>query len=531
MPILKNVLGLDLGSHTLKAVELAQGLRSLEAVRVHAEPREADVPLANQVARMLSIHSFQRDNAVSAVRGDRISVRRLSFPFVERRRLAQAVPFELEDQVPFDIGEMVIDWQLATREHGRSEVISVLAPRTEVSALIEALHDARCDARIIESEGLVLSNLATAFDLPGTRLLLDIGHSKTTLCALRDGAAVSARSIGIAGSSFTEAVAHERSLPLEQAERWKHERGVAEPGVGSPFPRAEAVLERLANEILRFAHALEPQLPNGIDGVVLLGGGSQLDRLDGWLADRTGLPTERLGLPLAGAGLDLVADGPPALLAPALALALRGSARATTRMNLRQDEFARRANFSRVRREYGSTGILAGIVAVLALVSFTTGAVLESREAGGVEQQIEALYREVFPDGALPEHPIAAMREAVRDAEQRAEFLGVYRGNLSALDVLTEISRRVPKDLDVGFEELAIDKQTIRLRVYAKTFEAADRLGAELSKFGPFEQARIGAIETDSRSGGKKFNVTISLAGEGAPVDEGAPGGQGEPGE
>ena len=48
-------------------------------------------------------------------------------------------------------------------------------------------------------------------------------------------------------------------------------------------------------------------------------------------------------------------------------------------------------------------------------------------------------------------------------------------------------------------------------RVLAKSFESADRLGAELAKFGPFSQARIGAIETDRKTGGKKFNVTISL--------------------
>ena len=228
--------------------------------------------------------------------------------------------------------------------------------------------------------------------------------------------------------------------------------------------------------------------------MVLLGGGAQLDRIDGWLADRTELPTERLGPPRADSGLDRATSEAPLLLAPALALALRGSGRGTTRMNLRQDEFARRADFSRVRREYGSTGILAAIVAVLALVSFSTGAVLESRAAGGVEEQIAALYREAFPDGPLPDNPVAAMREAVRDAEERAEFLGVYRGNLSALDVFTEISKRVPKDLDVGLEELAIDKQTIRLRVEAKSFEAADRLGTELAKFPP---VRAGADRRD----------------------------------
>src|SRR5258705_12179075 len=122
---------------------------------------------------MLITDSCRRDSVVAALRGDRMSVRGLAFPFAEKRRIAQAVPFELEDQVPFDIADMVIDWSLSERDGARAHVVSVLAPRTEVSTLIETLHQARCDARIIESEGLALSNLSSSFEFPGTRLLVD----------------------------------------------------------------------------------------------------------------------------------------------------------------------------------------------------------------------------------------------------------------------------------------------------------------------------------------------------------------------
>ena len=100
----------------------------------------------------------------------------------------------------------------------------------------------------------------------------------------------------------------------------------------------------------------------------------------------------------------------------------------------------------------------------------------------------------------------------MQSASDRAEFLGVYRGNLSALDLLTKISMLVPEDLELIFDELSIDRQVVRMQVFAKSFEAADRLGADLAKFPPFARARIGAIETDPQRGGKRFNVTISLA-------------------
>ena len=103
---------------------------------------------------------------------------------------------------------------------------------------------------------------------------------------------------------------------------------------------------------------------------------------------------------------------------------------------------------------------------------------------------------------------------ARQTAQDRADFLGVYRGNLSALDLLVEISSRVPEELEVGLEEIAIDRQAIRMKVSAKNFQAADRLGAEFQKFDPFVRTKIGAIETDARTGGKRFSVTISLRPE-----------------
>src|SRR5262249_14361107 len=145
------------------------------------------------------------------------------------------------------------------------------------------------------------------------------------------------------------------------------------------------------------------------------------------------------------------------------------------------------------------------------ITSALSGALLESGTARRSEHQVAALWSQAFPDKPVPENPVAAMREAVSAAHTRAEFLGVYRGNRSALDLLGEISRRAPKDLDVVFEELSIDRSTIRIRAFTKSFEAAERLGAELAKFAPFSKVQVGAIETDPKRDVKKFNVTIGL--------------------
>lgn len=511
MQILKNVLGLDLGSHSLKAVELQQGLRSLAAVHVRSVPRDEERPLAEVLRRFVEVHRLATDHVVTALRGDRLSVRRLEFPFSERRRLQQAVPFEVEDTLPFELDQVLLDWQLVESERNRARVVAAVAPRARVSELMELLRQAGCDARTVEAEGLVLANLCAAFDLGGPRLLVDLGHSKTTFCALQDEKPVAAHSFGVAGRALTEAVAEDRGISLAEAERAKCEHGIFDPVLGGRLAKASAVVEQIAGEMVRFTASLESSLHSRIEDVTIFGGSAQLERIDELLAERTGLSVSRLGLPRDELGPGLVAGGPPVLYAPAIALALRGTARATTSLNFRQDEFARRVDLSRYRRDFGSTFALAGVVLALAVASALSGALFESGTARRSEKQVAALWTQAFPDQPVPENPVAAMREAVRAAHARAEFLGVYRGNRSALDLLGEISRRVPPELDVVFEELSIDRGTIRIRAFTKSFEAAERLGAELAKFEPFSKVQVGAIETDRRSDVKKFNVTIGL--------------------
>jgi len=517
MPVLKSVLGLDLGSHSLKAVELQQTLRGVEVVQQRSLPRSADeAELPEQLRQLVQLYRLGTEHVVAALPGDCLSSRRLHFPFRDRRKLGQAVPFAVEGDLPFDLEQVVIDWELTGGDRSQAEVIAQIAPRSEVSRLLALLEAAGCAPRTLEAEGLVLGNLAAIFDLPGLCLLADLGHRKTTFCLMAEGRAVGSRTVRIGGLHLTQALARDRDLGFERAEQIKCGEGVLRQGAAGA--QVDAVLERLAREILLLQGSLEEvtaRFGSGrIESVRLCGGSALLAGLDEYLAERTGLPTARLGTPREGTGSGFVAAGPPGLFASAIALALRGTAEARTRTNFRQDEFAVRLDLDRLRREFRWTGVLAAVCAGLGLVSFGLGTWLTSRRAGALERSSLALYSSAFPEQPAPENTLAALREQVKSANERADFLGVYRGNLSALDLLSEISRLVPPDLDVVFEELSIDRQTIRLRAYAKSFEAAERLGSELGKFPLFSAVRIGSIETDPKNQAKRFNVTISLGEE-----------------
>ncbi len=515
----RNALGLDLGSHTIKAVELRQGLRGIEVGAVHqmltVDPEDTRSQ-HDRIRSFLAMHRLPTDYVVCAVAGDRLTGRVLRFPFRDRRKLAQAVPFAVEDDLPFDPEQVLVDWEIVGGDKSETEVAARVAPRIEVARLIDVLDEAGAQPRVVEAEGLVLGNLSTWFPLDGARVLLDLGHRKTTACLCIDGEPLASRTVPLGAASLTAALARERGVDEREAERIKCEDGAPL----SSGATGEA-LDRIARELMRSLGGFEPTLTQfgvgRLEELTLMGGGSHLHGIEGYLSDRLGVGAARLAPPDSDAGRAFLAAGDAAVYGPAAALALRGGLRARTRTNFRQDELAVRFDVAQLGRELVWTGVLAGVAVVLAVVVMGTSIVMQSRRAEAVETEVARLYREAFPRSPVPGNTVGAMRGAVRSAHDRAEFLGVYRGNLSALDLLTEISARVPADLEVVFEELSIDRQVVRIRGYSQSFEAVDRLRTELQRFAPFSQIKVSEI-TSGREGAKSFSVTISLAAREGPA-------------
>jgi general secretion pathway protein L len=516
----QRVLGLDIGAHSVKAAEIVHTpFRGLEIGQLRTLPLEPGADLAAELREFLRVYELPTDAVVCALPGDRVSSRRLSFPFSDVKRIAQAVPFEVEGQVPFDLDEFLLDWEPVRRHRGATDVMATLARRSEVGTLLEALREAGIEPRVVEAEGLVLANLGVLFELSGTHLLVDVGHRKTTLCLLSEGRPIAARTLPLAGQALTEVVAQERGVSEHEAEQLKQETGVFPPGIEAGEGKDQPVLDRLARELLRTVGSLEPALretaEGGIEEIVLLGGSARLHHLAEYLKQRTGLPVALLKPPAEPHRTALLAGGDPMLFAPALALAVRGTPLARTRMNFRQDEFARRMDLTQYGSQFRQLGWRAAAVLLVALVWVLVGISLGNRQARELETQTAALYEQAFPGRPVPENVLGAMRTAVQEAHGRADLLGVYAGNLSALDILAEISSRVPANLPVIFEELNIDRRTIRIRGHTQRFENVDRLRAELAEFAPFSQIRVSEIQSDARRGGKTFNLTISLGERG----------------
>jgi general secretion pathway protein L len=342
------------------------------------------------------------------------------------------------------------------------------------------------------------------------------------MCLMIDGRAVNAHTIPVGGLTLTQCVAEARGCSLQEAEQIKANEGVNSPGGGAMLPKATATLSRICREIVRFlesnqGHIVSAEEPSGIAEITMMGGTSKLIGIAEAISAQVGIDVAPLGDPMEGENADLIAGGDPALFAQSIALALRATPLGTTELNFRQDEFAYRTNLFQIfSQDLRPTAILAAITAGLALLSFGTSLVLESNRARSLEKRAQELYAEVIPGGPV-DNPVTGLSQALREAQDRSDFLGIYGTNLSAVDLLAELSRRIPNDVKVKFEDINIDRRVVKIKVLGESYRTADRLKNLLARSAPFADAEVDKVKSTRKGTGKQFNLTLTLSTDGGP--------------
>ena len=142
----RSVLGLDVGSQSLKAVELRVSPRSLAPGQFRLHPLvDTDSPIAEHIRRFISMHNLPTNQVACALAASKLSTRRLEFPFSDTRRLLQAIPFEIEAETPFDLEDIFVDWNLLSGDRNHGSVAATLTKRVHVAETLALLQAADCD--------------------------------------------------------------------------------------------------------------------------------------------------------------------------------------------------------------------------------------------------------------------------------------------------------------------------------------------------------------------------------------------------
>lgn len=524
------VLGLDLGSYTVKAIVAETTMRgsSVKEYVTAPVPAEGDrvERLKAGLAALVAKGPLNVDQVVVALPGVALATHPLTLPFDDPKKIDQTLAFEIEGQLPYDLDDAVFDYQLSTTEGGGSSVLAGVVKKTELSPVLELLKAAKLDPRIVTHSGLVYQNviahLPASYLDPGSAVaVVDLGHERVSVAIGRPGGAVEhARTFTGGGLALTKALAKEFGIGLEEAASWKETHGaVGDEVVGPDAERAAAAFVRALVPVLRelrptlkayTAHTRRP-----IGQVLLCGGTAKLRGIAGQLSKDLGLPVRLMDLPGESRG---AVQPDQVETAQAIALALRGGATGpkASRFNLRRGELAFKSDFDVMRDKAGQLVAFAAVLLVLLIASgMVRNTVLERRE-----KQVDAVLCDVTRR-ILGKCETDYARALNLLQGQESPAAGIPKR--SATTLLAELTQRVPSDSPVTLDQIVIDLDRISVRCEANNSKNMEDLIASLKQYRCFKEIKEGRVEKSKD--GTKVNFRLDIQVE-CPED-GSSGGEG----
>lgn len=502
---MSRIYAVDLGAWSVKVAIASAGFRHTTVSEViervvppGGEPHE--VRALGVLAGIIRDHKLSGDTGYLAVGASQVFVHVLEFGFKSLRRadLEKAVGAELEGVVPVDLEDLVYACEplpaLDASAAGGPERGRVAAPTEGMRVLTYSMRLARAtellaqtDRAGAEARGLIpvaaLARLDRATD--GVTAVVDIGHEHTHVVLAKHGKPILSRTLGRGGRHVTEAIARTWNLGMPEAEHAKHTDGfVASSGNPAPSEAWQRVHEVLQGELVPWARELKQSLAAcrakvgaAPTRVILVGGGSRLRGLAGFVADELRLPVSVLaGAEAAHFVAPALAEG-GAIDGGALAVATALDA-ATGRptFDLRQGPLAFQVDMTFVKTKLMQVSAAALVVLAFAGASayasmrtlrkaektLNKRVIDESAEVfGGKSKTVKELMDLTTASGGVSESPMPKM---------------------TAYDLLLEINSRLPPrdQVTLNVTSLVIKDNKVDLEGSAKTPAEVDAIEAAL---------------------------------------------------
>ena len=351
----KGLVGIDIGTHSIKLVELKgtpagwsltkyaiSEIPSGFIEELSSEERRAVVTSA--LKSILSTARISTKKVATSVSGNAIIVRYVRFPRMSPSDLEKTIQFEAEPYIPFDIREVNISTHILgdVMEDGQPKMETVLvgAKKELLQERLEIIEGVGLKLLIIDVDAFALENayeIARDKERAETVMLLNLGATTSNINILEDGVSKIVRDIFIAGSSFTRAIQRNLQVEYSEAENLKKEHGLTLTGGEEELESIVAkdetkvqvstimmpLIRELVGEVRRSIDYYQAQTggEKTVARVILSGGSSRLKNLHRFLIDELGLPVD-INNPFQGIDTTKIPGADWQKLAPLFAVAV-----------------------------------------------------------------------------------------------------------------------------------------------------------------------------------------------------------------
>jgi type IV pilus assembly protein PilM len=302
------LLGLDIGSNSIKAVELEWRKKSprLKVFGMIHLPPEAIVDgafmdsasIVDSIRSLVEGLKVKTKNVAVSISGHSVYIKTINVPNMSKEQLEESIKWEAEQQIPFDIEDVNIDFQILETQTAPDQmpVLLVAAKKDMINDYTAVIEEAGLTPTIVDVDSFAIEN---AFNLTNESppdevvALVNIGASVMNINILQGGTSAFTRDISIGGRQITEEIQKRLKMPYEEAEALK----VKERDAGAQSAEVDKIIqstaEQLATEVRRSLEFFAASSSFGeIKKIFLSGGCAKIPMLPALIEERIGTPVE-----------------------------------------------------------------------------------------------------------------------------------------------------------------------------------------------------------------------------------------------
>jgi type IV pilus assembly protein PilM len=305
------IVGLDIGSSAVKAVELRASGDTYRVVGFGVEPIPPDsivdgaiidgVAVAEAIRRLFTQHAFKTKEVAASLSGHAVIVKKITLPLMTEQEVAESIYWEAEQYIPFDIQDVNLDYQIlnggdGAEPRGAMDILLVAAKKDKIADYTGVIGQAGRTPVVVDVDAFALQNIYEVNYRPAATAvvaLLNAGASAININVVGGDESLFTRDISLGGNAYTEAVQKELNLPFEEAERLKRGETADTAAVEDARPVLRAMNENVLLEIQKtFDFFKATSASDRIDRILVSGGASRVEDFTTMLEERFDTPVE-----------------------------------------------------------------------------------------------------------------------------------------------------------------------------------------------------------------------------------------------
>jgi len=237
----KGLVGLDIGSHSIKAIELSPKKRGderlFEVNKIGYEilPRDAivegtiiDSAAVIEIIKMIfDENKISNKNVAISISGNSVIIKKISLPSMETEELAESIIWEAKHNIPYPYEETNVDYAILKPSPGSEEknldILLVAAKKEKIANYTSVVQQAHKNLEAIEVDVFALQN-AMEINYPEvisqkTVVIVNIGANITNMIIIEKGIPQLFRDLSLGGFFFTENMSKDLNISFDDAEK------------------------------------------------------------------------------------------------------------------------------------------------------------------------------------------------------------------------------------------------------------------------------------------------------------------------